>query len=101
MGVVGGEFQEEAIDQVLDCLLSGSNEEITLRKLRERRVIPKVMDKFETTAVLDESRIKIWQWRTVQKCLQLYMDVEKIAVSEHRMRAIDTDHGDIKHGVYH
>ena len=59
MAVVGEEFQEEAIDQVLDCLLSGSNEEITLQKLRERRVIPKVMDKFETAAVLDESRIKI------------------------------------------
>ena len=59
------------------------------------------MDEFKTAAILDKSGIKIWQWRTIQQCLKLFMDVEKVAVSEHRMREIGVDHGDIKHGVYY
>ena len=101
MRVVGEECREDVIDQLLDCLLSGPNEEITRQKLREKRVIPKVMDEFESAAILDEASIKVWQWRTVQQCLKLFMDVEKIAVPESRMRALGADHGDIKHGVYY
>ena len=47
-------------DQLLDCLLSKPNKEITHQELRERRVIPKVMDEFESAAILDEASIKVW-----------------------------------------
>ena len=54
MEVVGEQSREDVVDQVLDYLLSGPNEDITLQKLRERRLVPKVMDEFETAAILDK-----------------------------------------------
>ena len=53
MEVVGEQSREDVVDQVLDYLLSGPNEDITLQKLRERQLVPKVMDEFETAAILD------------------------------------------------
>ena len=71
-----------------------------MEKLCERRMVPKVMDEFDCAALLDESGIKIWQWRKIQQCLKLFMDVPQFGVAEKHLRALGVDHGEIKHGTY-
>ncbi len=65
------------------------------------RWFQKVMDEFDFAALLDESGIKIWQWRKIQRCLKLFMDIPQVGVAERHMRALGVDHGEIKHGTYY
>jgi len=55
----------------------------------------------DCAALLDESCIKIWQWRKIQQCLKLFMDIPKVGVAEKHLRALGVDHGEIKHGTYY
>jgi hypothetical protein len=50
------------VDTLLDYLLKSHRTKL-MEKLRERKMVPKVMDEFDCAALLDESGIKIWQWR--------------------------------------
>ena len=61
-----------------------------MEKLRERKMVP---------ALLDESGIKIWQWRKIQQCLKVFMDIKQVGVTEIRMRVLGIDHGEIMHGT--
>jgi hypothetical protein len=88
------------IDTLLDYLVK-SNRTKLMEKLRERKMIPKVMDKFDCAALLDESGIKIWQWKKIQQCLKLFMDIPQVGVAEKHLRALGIDHSKIKHGTYY
>ncbi|KAL7528525.1 hypothetical protein ACHAXR_003576, partial [Thalassiosira sp. AJA248-18] len=94
------EHQDEAVDQMLDFLIKNHKPKL-MKKLRQHRMVPKVMDEFDVAALLDEGGLKIWQWRAVQQCLKLFMDIDKVAVSETHLRELGKDHGEIKHGIYH
>lgn len=59
------------------------------------------MNEFDIAALLQVSGIKIWQWRKIQQCLKLFMDVPQICVTEERLRALGTSHGEINHGIYY
>ena len=87
--------QDVVVDMLLDYLIK-SNRTKLMEKLREKKMIPKVMDEFDCAALLDESGIKIWQWRKVQQCLKLFMDIPQVGVTETRLRALGVDHGEIK-----
>ncbi len=52
--------QEVVFDMLLHYLVK-SNRTKLMEKLRERKMVPKVMDKYNCAALLDESGIKIWQ----------------------------------------
>jgi len=71
------------------------------QKLHERKMVPRVMDEYDCAALLDESCLKIWQWRKIQQCLKLFMDIPKVGVAEKHLRALGVDHGEIKHGTYY
>jgi hypothetical protein len=96
--------QDGAHDVVVNTLIDylvKSNRTKLMEKLRERRIVPKVMDEFDCAALLDMSGIKIWQWRKIQQCLKLFMDIPQVGVAEKRLRALGVDHGEIKHGTYY
>jgi hypothetical protein len=60
--------QDGAHDVVVDTLLDylvKNNRTKLMEKLRERRMVPKVMDEFDCAALLDKSGIKIWQWKKI------------------------------------
>ena len=97
---VNDESVEIIVGGLLDCLLSGEYKDVTMEQLRQRQIAPEVMDEFQSAATIDAGGLKIWQWRVVQKCLRLYMNVEQVAVSEHKMRAIGGEDSDITYGVY-
>jgi hypothetical protein len=59
------------------------------------------MDEYNVAALLDEANIKIWQWRKINQCLRLFMDVKQVAVSEKRIRELGAGYGEITHGIYH
>jgi hypothetical protein len=88
------------VDTLLDYLLKSHRTKL-MEKLRERKMVPKVMDEFDCAALLDESGIKIWQWRKIQRCLKLFMDIPQVGVAERHLRALGVDHGEIKHGKYY
>jgi len=88
------------VDMLLDYLLKNERTKL-MEKLRERKMVPKVMDEYDCAALLDESGIKIWQWRKIQQCLKVFMDIKQVGVSENRMRALGIDHGEIMHGTYY
>ncbi len=88
------------VDLLLDYLLQ-SNKAKLIEKLRERKMVPRVMDEYDCAALLGESCLKIWQWRKIQQCLKLFMDIPKVGVAEKHLRALGFDHGEIKHGTYY
>ncbi len=59
------------------------------------------MDEYDCAALLDESCLKIWQWRKIQQCLKLFMDIPKVGVAQKHLRELGVDHGEIKHGTYY
>ena len=87
------------IDTLLDYLLK-SNITKLMEKLRKRKTVPKVIDEFDCAALLDESGIKIWQWRKIQQCLKLFMDILQVGVAEPHLCALGINHGEIKHGKF-
>jgi hypothetical protein len=102
--VVSEDVKDDANDIVVDLLLDyllQSNKAKLIEKLRERKMVPRVMDEYDCAALLDESCIKIWQWRKIQQCLKLFMDIPKVGVAEKHLRALGVDRGEIKHGIYH
>lgn len=95
---------QECHDEIIDVLLeyvAKYDKQKMIKKLRERRLIPRIMDEYDCAALLDESGIKMWQWSKIVQCLKVFMDVPQLCVSEHRLRALGIDHGEIKHGVYY
>ena len=104
LSVVSEDVRDDANDIVVDLLLDyllKSNKSKLMEKLRERKMVPRVMDENDYAALLDESCLKIWQWRKIQQCLKLFMDIPKVGVAEKHLCALDIDHGDIKHGTYY
>jgi hypothetical protein len=104
LSVVSEDVRDDANDIVVDLLLDyllKSNKSKLMEKLRERKMVPRVMDEYDCAALLDESCIKIWQWRKIQQCLKLFMDIPKVGVAEKHLRALGVDHGEIKHGTYY
>jgi hypothetical protein len=104
LSVVSEDVRDDANDIVVDLLLDyllKSNKSKLMEKLRERKMVPRVMDEYDCAALLDESCIKIWQWRKIQQCLKLFMDIPKVSVAEKHLRALGVDHGEIKHGTYY
>ena len=87
---------DEIIDVLLDYVAKYDKQKM-INKLRERRLIPKIMDEYDCAALLDESGIKMWQWNKIVQCLKVFMNVPRVCVSEHRLRALGMDHGEIKH----
>jgi len=101
---VSEDVRDDANDIVVDLLLDyllKSNKAKLMEKLYERKMVPRVMDENDCAALLDESCLKIWQWRKIQQCLKLFMDLPKVGVAEKHLRALGVDHGDIKHGTYY
>jgi hypothetical protein len=93
-----------AYDVFFDVLLNyifKSNRTKLMEKLRERKMVPKAMDKYDCAALLDESGIKIWQWRKIQQCLKIFMDIKQVGVQENCLLALGIDHGEIKHRTYY
>jgi hypothetical protein len=72
-----------------------------MEKLGERNMVPKVMDVYDYAALLDESGIKIWQWRKIQQCLKVFMDLKPVGVQERCLHALDIDHEEIKLRTFH
>jgi hypothetical protein len=64
-------------------------------------MVPKVMDKYDCASLLADSGIKIWQWRKIQQCLKVFMDIKQVGVQENHLCALGVDHGVIKHGTYY
>ena len=100
LDVVGNEYKDEVVDLLLEYLIT-KHKDKTLDTLREKQMIPNVMDEFDVAALVDQSNIKIWQWRSIQQCLKLFMGIQQIGVSETKLRALGADHGEITHGTYH
>jgi hypothetical protein len=86
---------------VLLCYLVKSNRTGLMEKLCEKMMVPTVMDKYDCAALLDESGIKIWQWRKIQQCLKVFMDIKQVGMTENCLRALGVDHGEIKHRTYY
>ena len=84
LNVVGEDGEEKAVGVMLDYLLSNHRWKL-MQKLRERRMVPKVMDEFDCASLLDESGIKIWQWRSIQQCLKLFLDIDRVCEVEDRL----------------
>jgi hypothetical protein len=97
---VGDDANDIVVDLLLDYLLQ-SNKAKLIEKLHERRMAPRVMDEYYCAALLDKSCLKNWQWRKIQQCLKLFMDIPKAGVAEKHLRALGVDHGEIKHGTYY
>ncbi len=97
---VDSDIEDDIFDHLIDYLLKRNREKMLL-KLRERQLIPKILDEYNLAALISESGIKIWQWRKINQCLRLFMDAKKIAVSEKQLRMLGSDHGEIKHGIYY
>jgi hypothetical protein len=104
LSVVLEDVRDDANDIVVDLLLDyllKSNKSKLMEKLRERKIVPRVMDEYDCAALLDESCLKIWQWRKIQQCLKLFMDIPKVGDAEKHLHALGVDHGEIKHGTYY
>jgi hypothetical protein len=102
--VVLEDVRDEANDIVVDLLLDyllQSNKAKLIEKLHERKMVPRVIDEYNCAALLDKSCLKIWQWRKIQQCLKLFMDIPKVGVAEKHLGALGVDHGEIKHGTYY
>jgi hypothetical protein len=95
----GGVDEDFIADLLLDYLLNKHQTRV-MEKLRERKLIPKVMDEFDMGALLDRSGIKVWQWRIINQCLRLFMGIQKVCVPERCFRELGADHGVITHGTY-
>ena len=98
--IVGDEYKDDVGDILLDYLLKHHKAK-TLESLRDRKMIPQVMNEFDIAALIDQSGLKIWQWRSIQQCLKLFMDIKQVGVSEEKLRELGMNHGKIKHGTYH
>jgi hypothetical protein len=104
LSVVSEDVRDDANDIVVDLLLDyllQSNKAKLIEKLHERKMVRSVMDEYGCAALLEESCLKIWQWRKIQQCLKLFMDISKVGVAEKHLRALGVDHGEIKHGTYY
>ncbi len=104
LSVISEDVKDDANDIVVDLqlyYLLTSNKTKLMEKLCERKMVPKIMDEYDCAALPDESCLKIWQWRKIQQCLKLFMDIPKVGVAEKRLRALGIDHGEIKHGTYY
>ncbi len=97
---VDSDVEDDIFDHLIDYLLKRNREKMLL-KLCERQLIPKILDEYNLAALISESGIKIWQWRKINQCLHLFMDVKKIAVSKKQLRMLGSDHGEVKHGIYY
>jgi hypothetical protein len=64
-------------------------------------MVPKVMDNYDCAALLDESGIKFWQWRKIQLCLKLFMDIPQVGGVEKHPHILGVDYGEIKHITFH
>lgn len=53
-----------------------------MEKLREMRLVPKVMKEFDVGKILEVSGIKVRQWRKIRQCLKLFMDIPQVSVPE-------------------
>ena len=91
---------DDITEVLLDYLTDKSRRGRLMEKLREMRLVPKVMNEFEVGALLDKSGIKVRQWRIIRQCLKLFMDVQVVSVPERLIRELGTDHGLITHGTY-
>ncbi len=68
LSVVSEDVRDNANDIVVDLLLDyllKSNKSKPMEKLCERKMVPRVMDEYDCAALLDESCLKIWQWRKI------------------------------------
>jgi len=95
---------EEENDEVFDLLfnyLHKHHDKKLKAKLRENQLTHRIMDEYNVAALLDEANIKIWQWRKINQCLRLFMDVKQVAVSEKRIRELGAGYGEITHVIYH
>ena len=68
---------EKVVNMLLDCMTK-KHRVTFMQKLRERCIVLKVMDVFDCATLLDEAGIKKWQWRSIQQCLKLFMDINKV-----------------------
>lgn len=92
-------FDHQIVTLLVDYLAENHRSQFE-KQLREKRIIPKLMNEFDIAALVDVSGIKIWQWRKVHQCLRLFMDIPKVSVEEKRLRELGKDCGEITHGVY-
>ena len=93
--------EEDEVFELLFNYLNKRNKKRLKAKLCETHPIPKILDEYNVAALMGESGIKIWQWRKINQCLRLFMDVKRVAVAESRLRELGAGHGEIKHGTYH
>ena len=91
LSVLSEDIRDDANDIVVDLLLNfplQSNKAKLMEKLHERKMVPRVMDEYDCDALLDKSCIKIWQWRKIQQCLKLFMDIPKVGVAERHLHVL-------------
>jgi len=68
LSVVSEDVRDDANDNVVDLLLDyllKSNKSKPMEKLHERKMVPRVMDEYDCSALLDESCLIILQWRKI------------------------------------
>ena len=85
---------------LLDYLTDKSRRQRLMEKLREMKLTPRKMNEYEVATLLDESGIKVRQWRIIRQCLKLFMDVSEVSVPDRRVQELGTDHGVITCGTY-
>ena len=58
---------EEKVVDILLYYITKKHRFTFMQKLRDRRIVPKVMDEFDYCAtLLDKAGRKKWQWRSIQ-----------------------------------
>ena len=94
------EFNNDITEVLLDYLTEKSRRQRLMEKLREMKLTPRTMNEYEVATLLDESGIKVRQWRIIRKCLKLFMDISEVSVPDRRVQQLGTDHGVITCGTY-
>ena len=103
-GDVASEEKDVATEQIVDLFVNycyNNHKTILKEKLREKKMIPRIMNEYDVAAIIDRARLKIWQWRKIHQAIRYFMDLPKVSVEEKRMRRLGADCGLITHGSYH
>ena len=94
------EKADNDITGVLLDYLTDKRRQRLMEKLREMKLTPRVMNEYEVGTLLEQSGIKVRQWRIIRQCLKLFMDISEVSVPEWRVRELGTDNGVIICGSY-
>lgn len=67
---------KKIVQSLLEYLLR-HHRTLLLEGLRDKRILPKKMDAYETAATLDHAKILPSQWKRLGHCLKAFLDIDK------------------------